>query len=260
MKERWEATAGPPGAIATTADVWQYRRLLSFIGDRALRKTYRRTILGWLWLFINPLFPIALRALIFGGLLGVGSNGLPYFLFLLAGTVAWDVFAASLMWGTRALEMHSDLTTQIYHPRAILPLGNMAPALLNLALKVGVFVLALLFYAVQDGRWYLRADFSMLWAFAALGLAFLFALAISFFTSIWAESARDIRFALGQLLSVWYLLTPVLYPMSQVPVEHRQWMLLNPLAIIVETFKWGLFGVGEFYGEAFGITAVTHCC
>jgi lipopolysaccharide transport system permease protein len=256
VKERWEATPGPPGAIATTAEVWQYRRLLSFIGDRALRKTYRRTILGWLWLFINPLFPIALRALIFGGLLGVGSNGLPYFLFLLAGTVAWDVFAASLMWGTRALEMHSDLTIQIYHPRAILPLGNMAPALLNLGLKVGVFVLALLFYAVQDGRWYLRVDLSLLWAFAALGLAFLFALAISFFTSVWGESARDIRFGLGQLLSIWYLLTPVLYPMSQVPAEHRQWMLLNPLAIIVETFKWGLFGVGEFYAEAFGITAV----
>jgi lipopolysaccharide transport system permease protein len=119
-----------------------------------------------------------------------------------------------------------------------------------------VFVLALLFYAVQDGRWYLRVDLSLLWAFAALGLAFLFALAISFFTSVWGESARDIRFGLGQLLSIWYLLTPVLYPMSQVPAEHRQWMLLNPLAIIVETFKWGLFGVGEFYAEAFGITAV----
>lgn len=255
MTERWEVTARPPGAIATTAEVWHYRRLLSFIGDRALRKTYRRTVLGWLWLFINPLFPIALRAIVFGALLGVGSNGLPYFLFLLAGTVAWDVFAASLMWGTRSLEMHGDLTTQIYHPRALLPLGNMAPALLNLGLKVGVFVLALLFYGVKDGQWYLRGDLSILWAFAALALAFLCALAISFFTSIWGESARDIRFGLGQLLSVWYLLTPVLYPMSQVPAEHRQWMLLNPLAIIVETFKWGLFGVGEFYGEAFGFTA-----
>ena len=119
--------------------MWQYRRLLGFIGDRALRKMYRRTVLGWLWLFINPLFPIALRAIIFGGLLGVGSNGLPYFLFLLAGTVVWDVFATSLMWGTRALEMNRDLTDQIYHPRAILPFGNMTPALLNLALKVGVF-------------------------------------------------------------------------------------------------------------------------
>ena len=87
--------------IATIGEVWRYRRLLGFIGDRALRKMYRRTVLGWLWLFINPLFPIALRAVIFGGLLGVGSDGIPYFLFLLAGTVVWDVFAASLMWGTR---------------------------------------------------------------------------------------------------------------------------------------------------------------
>ncbi len=245
-----------PGAIATMAEVWQYRRLLRFIGDRALRKIYRRTVLGWLWLFINPLFPIALRAFIFGALLGVGSNGLPYFLFLLAGTVVWDVFATSLMWGTRALEMNRDLTDQIYHPRALLPFGNITPALLNLALKLGVFAAALIFYTARDGRMYLRGDLEMLWALAALVLALLCALAMSFFTSIWGETARDIRFGLGQLLSVWYLLTPVLYPLSQVPEAQRGWMLLNPLAIIVETFKWGLFGVGEFYREAFGVTAL----
>jgi lipopolysaccharide transport system permease protein len=238
------------------AEVWQYRQLLGFIGDRALRRLYRRTVLGWLWLLINPLFPIALRAVIFGALLGVGSNGLPYFLFLLAGTVIWEVFSASLMWGTRSLEMNRDLTDQIYHPRAILPLGNMAPALVNLGLKVAVFALALAYYGIRDGRMYLRGDLSLLWAFAALALAFLFALAISFFTSVWGETARDMRFALGQLLSIWYLLTPVLYPLSQIPAEHRGWMMFNPLAIIVETFKWGLFGVGEFYPQAFGIIAL----
>ena len=109
---------------------------------------------------------------------------------------------------------------------------------------------------VRDGRLYMRIDVELLWALAALVLAFLFALAISFFTSIWGETARDIRFALGQLLSVWYLLTPVLYPLSQVPEEYRGWMLLNPLAIIVETFKWGLFGVGKLYPQAFGGTAL----
>ena len=255
MNGRWEVSPRYPGAIATLGEVWQYRRLLRFIGDRALRKMYRRTILGWLWLFINPLFPIALRAIIFGALLGVGSNGLPYFLFLLAGTVVWDVFANSLMWGTRSLEMNRDLTDQIYHPRAILPFGNMTPALLNLALKVGVLALALIFYTARDGRVYLRTDVGLLWAAAALAVALLFALAISFFTAIWGETARDIRFGLGQLLSVWYLLTPVLYPLSQVPEEHRGWMLLNPLAIIVETFKWGLFGVGELYRDQFADTS-----
>ena len=256
MNQRWEVTPRYPGAMATMGEVWQYRRLLRFIGDRAVRKQYRKTVLGWLWLFINPLFPIVLRAIIFGALLGVGSNGLPYFLFLLAGTVIWDAFATSVMWGTRALEMNRDLTSQIYHPRAILTVGNMTPAFLTLGLKIGVFAAALVFYALRDGRNYLRGDVSMLWALAALALAFLCALALSLFTSIWGERVRDIRFGLGQLLSVWYLLTPVLYPLSQVPAEYRGWMLFNPLAIILETFKWGLFGVGEFYPEALGGTAV----
>ena len=110
---------------------------------------YRRTVLGWLWLFINPLFPVALRAVIFGGLLGVGSDGLPYFLFLLAGTVIWEAFATGLMWGTRALEMNRDLSGQVYHPRAILPLGNMTPSILNLGLKVGVFAVALVYYTLR---------------------------------------------------------------------------------------------------------------
>lgn len=255
MSQRWEVTPRYPGAGATVVEVWKYRGLMGFIGKRALRKQYRRTVLGWLWLFINPLFPIALRAVIFGALLGVGSNGLPYFLFLLAGTVIWEMFAASLNWGTRALEMNRDLTSQIYHPRALLTIGNMTPAFLNLGLKVGVFTLALAYYAIRDGRGYLRGDWSMLWALAALVLAFLLSLALSMFTSIWGERVRDIRFALGQLLSVWYLLTPVLYPLSQVPPEHRDWMLLNPLALIVETFKWGLFGVGEFYPNALAGTA-----
>jgi lipopolysaccharide transport system permease protein len=256
MSDRWEATPRYPGPIATMGEVWRYRRLFGFIGDRALRRMYRRTVLGWLWIFINPLFPIALRALVFGGLLGVGSNGLPYFLFLLTGTVVWDVFAASLMWGTRSLEMHGDLSNQIYHPRAILPLGNMTPALLDVALKLGVLVLAIMFFTLRDGRLYIRTDAALLWALAALVLAFVLALSISFFTSIWGETTRDIRFALSQLLSVWYLLTPVLYPLSQVPEAHRSWMFLNPLAIIVETFKWGLFDVGQFYPDAFAVTSL----
>lgn len=253
MTERWEVTPRYPGAAATIGEMWHHRGLVRFVGDRALKKTYRRTILGWLWLFINPLFPLALRVLIFGALLGVGSDGLPYFLFLLAGTVVWDVFAGSLMGGTRALEMNRDLTETIYHPRAILPFGTIAPAMVNLGVRVTVFALAVVYYALTD-RLYLRGDEGLVWAAAALVLALACALAISFFTSIWGEAARDARFALGQLLSIWYLLTPVLYPLSQVPEQYRWWMLLNPLAIVVETFKWGLFGVGQFYPVAFGGT------
>ncbi len=255
MTQQWEVTASPQGPAAAIADAWQHRRLLRFVGDRALRKIYRRTVLGWLWLFITPLFPLALRALIFGALLGVSSNGLPYFLFLLAGTIVWDTFAASLTWGTRSLEMNRHLTEQIHMPRTIMPIGNLTPALLDLGIKLGVFALTLAYYGARDDRLYVRPDAGLLWAAAALAVALLFALALSLFTSVWGETTRDMRFALAQVLSVWYLLTPVLYPLSAVPEEHRAWMLLNPMAIVTETFKWGLFGVGVFNPRALGATA-----
>ncbi len=164
MSQRWEVTTSPQGPAAAIADAWNHRRLLRFVGNRALRKIYRRTVLGWLWLFITPLFPLALRALIFGALLGIASNGLPYFLFLLAGTVVWDTFAATLLWGTRSLEMNRHLTEQIHMPRTIMPLGNITPALLDLAIKLSVLALALAYYAARDDRLYLRMD-----AGAALG-------------------------------------------------------------------------------------------
>jgi lipopolysaccharide transport system permease protein len=250
----WEITAQRATVAGSAVDVWRHRALLRFVGSRARRKIYRRTVLGWLWLFINPLFPIALRAVVFGGLIGVSSAGLPYFLFLIAGSVVWDVFAASLTWGTRSLEMNRDLVDYMYVPRVLLPFGNTAPALLDLALKIGVLLVAVAGYAVVDGRIYVRGGTPLLWAAGAVLLAFALSVAVSFFTSVWGETTRDMRFTLGQVMAVWYLLTPVLYPLSEVPEAYRDWMLFNPMAIVVETFKWGLFGIGELRPVAFGVT------
>lgn len=255
MSARWEFGSRSPGVGATTVDVWQHRWLLRTVAVRAFQRMYRRTILGWLWLVINPLLPLVIRVIIFGALLGVSSDGLPYFLFLLGGSIAWDLFAATLMRGTRALEMHGEMSDLIYYPRAILPIGNIAPALLELGIKLGVFVVALVYYMIHDGRLYVRSDAALLWGLCALVLALIFALAISLFTSVWGETTRDTRFALNQLTSVWYLLTPVLYPMSQVPEAYRGWIVWNPMAVIVETFKWGVFGVGTFQPVLFAWTA-----
>jgi lipopolysaccharide transport system permease protein len=225
------------------------------VGARALRRIYRRTVLGWLWLFINPLFPLALRVLIFGILLGAPSDGLPYPLFLLAGSIVWDTFAASLMWGARALEMNRHLTEMVYLPRALLPFGNVTPALLDLAITTAIFVAAATYYSIANTQAYVVLGSNLWWAAAAFGLMLAFAIAVSLFTSVWGESARDMRYALAQILPVWYLLTPVFYPLSAVPDQYRSWVLLNPLAIVVETFKWGLFGVGELRPTALAGTA-----
>jgi lipopolysaccharide transport system permease protein len=255
MSVAWEINSAVPGALGAVTDAWTYRRLVVFLAVRTLQKIYRRTILGWLWLIIRPLFPLALRVVIFGVLLGVTSDGIPYFLFLLAGTVAWDLFALGLLRGTRGLEMHGDIQ-DVYVPRVIMPIGAMAPAFVDLAINIGVLALTVMYFSVRDGRAYIAFGPPLLMAVAALLLAALFALAVALFTSVWGEETKDVRYALAQLMGIWYLLTPVLYPMSAVPEAWQGWMLLNPMAAIVNAFKYGLLGVGEPHLTEFGISAL----
>jgi lipopolysaccharide transport system permease protein len=255
MSVAWEINSEVPGALRSLTYVWTFRGLVRFLAVRTLQKIYRRTILGWLWLIIRPLFPLALRVIIFGGLLGVTSDGIPYFLFLLAGTVAWDLFALGLMRGTRGLEMHGDIQ-DVYVPRLIMPLGGMAPAFVDLAINIGVLVLTATYFSVRDGRAYVLIGPPLLYAVAALLLAALFAFAIVLFTAVWSEETKDVRFAVVQLMGIWYLLTPVLYPMSAVPEAWRTWMLLNPMAAIVNAFKYGLLRVGDPHLAEFAISAM----
>ena len=240
----WVISSAVPGPVRMLAQVWTHRRLLYFLAVRTLRKMYRRTLLGWLWLFIIPLFPIALRTLVFGGLLGVTSEGIPYFLFLTAGQLLWDLFAVGLTWGTRGLELHGGVH-DVYVPRVIMPLGAMAPAFLDLAIKTGVLALVVVYFWIRDGRTYIVVGAPLLLVPVAALLTMLFAMGIALFTSVWSEQARDTRFALGQVLAIWYLLTPILYPLSSVPESWRPWTVLNPMAAIVDTFKYALLGVGQ---------------
>lgn len=228
-------------------EFWRYRRLLRFFGRKALQKIYARTHLGWVWLFIRPLFPLLVNTLVFGGLLAVGSEGVPYFLFLVAGSAIWELFAGTLTWGTRSLELNRGLIRQIYLPRFILPVAMMTPALLSFLIYIGVLVCALGWYALRDQQIYLNASRDFLWAPAAIVLAVCFALGLALWTSVPAMAARDVRFTLGYVLGFWIFLTPVLYPLSAVPEKWRGWAALNPMAAIVEAFKFGVLGIGAIY-------------
>jgi lipopolysaccharide transport system permease protein len=251
--DTWEIDPQRPGPIEVLADIWRFRWLLRFLASRSLQKIYRRTILGWVWLLIIPLFPIVLRTIIFGALLNVPSNGVPYILFIAAGSLIWDMFASALMWGTRSLEINGMVAEQTYVPRAIIPIGGMAPAALDFVLKLGAFALIVCGIWLWRGSPYVGVS-GLGWAAAALAATWFLALGLSFFTSVWGEAGRDTRLILGQVLAVWYLLTPVLYPVSELPERWRPWLALNPLTALVETFRWALFGVGHHDPGAFAIS------
>jgi lipopolysaccharide transport system permease protein len=247
-REEWLIEPLSRGVRRRGRELWQYRRLIRFFGLKAVQKLYARTKLGWLWIFIRPLFPLLTKTLIFGGVLSVGSDGVPYFLFLVASSTGWELFASAVTWGTRSLEMNRGLLRQMYLPRLILPLANMTPAFLTFAIYLTVLALAFVWYGVADRRMY--------FAVAATVLSVTLAFAIALWTSVPALVARDVRFTVSYVLGFWIFLTPVMYPLSAVPPHLRSWMLLNPMAPIVESFKFGLLGIGGVEIWQLGVAAL----
>jgi lipopolysaccharide transport system permease protein len=238
---RWTNDPKRQGLVAAAREVWEYRRFVSFLGAKSFRKLYARTMLGWSWVFIGPLFPIVLNLFVFGGLIGLTSEGVPYFLFLTIGSTSWNFFAAALMWSTRGLEMHRKVIDRVYVPRVILPIATITPAIFNLLINAAVIVLVVIYFWITVGTTYLNLGLHTFWSAGALVMICILVLGIAMFTSVWGETARDARFTLGNVLQLWFLATPVLYPTSQVPLRYRQWLVVNPMASFVEAFKYGFF-------------------
>ncbi len=244
------------GFRARVEEFWRYRRLLVFFAVRATKGLYERMTLGIFWLFARPLLPLAIGAFIFGSLLKVPSDGVPYFLFFLAGHSIWHFFERALLFGTRSLDRQKGLVKQMYFPRLILPVAGVAPAFADLAVYLGLMVGTALYYLWKDGRWYLSFGPGWLVSLGVLALSMLLAIGLSMFTAVWQVRHREVRFTLRYFMRFWSYLTPIIYPMSQVPPNLHWVIYLNPMASVVETYKWGILGVGQFPVLPLACTAV----
>lgn len=230
-------------AVLRAQEFWRYRRLVGFFGRQAFSVLYRRTRLGILWVPIRTLMPLLIGTLVYGGLMDIPSNGVPYFLFITGASIAWNCFAGPWVWGSRGLEMNRDLVSRLYFPRIILPLGTMTPGLVEPVMGAIVFGGALVYYGASKGIWYLHVSPALLLLPVIAAIIVLLAFSLALLTSPYQVRARDVRFILGYLLTFWMYLTPVIYPISIVPVQYR-WLMwaLNPMAPLVEAFQAILFG------------------
>jgi lipopolysaccharide transport system permease protein len=246
VHEPWLIEPTRSGLGAAARELWAYRRLFIFFSVQGIKALYEGTSLGIFWLFARPLLPVLISTFVFGSLLQISSNGVPYFLFMLTGNSVWMLFDRSLLWATRSLDSQRAIIKKLYFPRQIVPVAAVAPALVYFGIYMTLIVLAAFYYLFKDGRWYLAIGPGWLIAFAVAALAIVMAVALGFFTAVWQTRFREVRYGLRYVMMFWFYLTPVIYPMSQVP-PHLQWVIyLNPMASIVETFKWGLLGVGSF--------------
>lgn len=248
-QQKWVIEPVRVGLVARVQEFWRYRRVLWFLGGRRIKERYEGTTLGIFWLFARPLIPIVITTVIFGAMLGLQSDGIPYFLFLLAGQSCWRIFDQSVIRVTRSLEQNRNLIKKVYFPRLIAPMSSVAPAATEFLILMTLLLAACAYYFFHDGVLYLNVGFPALAALLAVAMAIFLAIAVGLWTSVLQVKHKDVQFSIRYFLQFWLYVTPVLYPLSTVPQEYRVFMYLNPMTPVVEMYKWGLLGIGGFPGR-----------
>jgi lipopolysaccharide transport system permease protein len=214
-------------------EIWDYRELLWFLTLREVTVRYKQTLLGALWAIVQPLLTMIVFSLFLGRLAGVPSDGVPYPLFVYCGLLPWQLFAYALTSSANSLVANERLVTKVYFPRALLPIAAVLSGLIDFALALLLLAPLLYYYGRRLG-----------WAILMLPLAVLLALlaAIALGLSLAALNAqfRDVRYALPFLTQIWMFASPIAYPSSLLPGGWRIVYGLNPLAGVIETFRWSL--------------------
>lgn len=215
--------------------IWEYRELLYFLIWRDLKVRYRQSAIGVGWVILQPLMTMVVFSAVFGKFVGVPSDGLPYPIFIFSALLPWNLFASSLSRGSTSVVNNAQLVSKIYFPRLILPLSGVLSPMADFGVAFMVLAGMMVWFGISP-----TVGFFALPAF--LVLAILTALAIGLWLSALNVRYRDVAHAVPFLVQIWMFVTPVTYPVSLVPEKWRLLYSLNPMAGIVEGFRWALLG------------------
>ena len=219
-------------------DVWSYRELLFFLVWRNLKVRYKQTVIGVIWVIVQPLLSMGVFTIFFGRLAKLPSDGLPYPVFYFAALVPWTYFVTALQQATNVVVENQHVITKVYFPRLILPLSAVVSGLVDFAISFVVLVFVTLGFRIIPGT-------AVLWLPVFLVLAVATALGVGLWLSASNALYRDVRYVTGFLIQFWMLASPVAYPSSMVPQRWRWLYGLNPMSGVIEGFRWALTGHGQ---------------
>ena len=243
----------PPGASVTVRiepprgrglfelhldEVWQYRELLYFFVWRDVKIRYKQTAIGILWVVLQPVLTMLVFTLFFGRLAKLPSDGLPYPVFYFAALVPWTYFSCALSMTTNVVVENQRLITKVYFPRLILPISSALSGLVDFA--IGFVILAIFIFAYG-----IRPTLAALSLPALLFLALLTALGVGLWMSALNALYRDVRYVISFVIQFWMFASPVAYPSSLVPHRWRWLYGLNPMAGVIDGFRWAITGHGQ---------------
>jgi lipopolysaccharide transport system permease protein len=221
--------------LSDVRDVWTYRELLYFLAWKDLKLRYKQTVLGAGWALLQPFATMVVFTVFFGRLGGLPSDGLPYPVFTYAALLPWMLFAHVLTQSSQSIVVHQDLVTKVYFPRLLIVLAPLGVGLVDFGIAFTLLLAMMLWYGLPPGP-------AVLVVPLFVALAAMAAVAVGLWLAAANVRYRDVRHALPFFTSLWLFASPVAYPASLVP-EHWRWLYgLNPMAGVIEGFRWALLG------------------
>lgn len=216
-------------------ELWEYRELLLFLVWRDIKVRYKQTVLGAAWAIIQPLFTMLVFSLFFGRLAKIPSDGIPYPIFSYAALVPWTFFAQGLTQSSDSLVGSANLIRKVYFPRLVIPLSAVMAGVVDFTIAFSMLLLLMFYYGIAPTA-------QVVWLPALLLLALTTSLGVGLWLSAMNVKYRDVKYMVPFLTQFWLFATPIAYPSSMLSEPWRTLYGLNPMAGVIEGFRWALLG------------------
>lgn len=230
-------------------ELWAYRELLYFFVWRDIKVRYKQTILGAAWAIIQPFFTMIVFSLFFGRLAQVPSDGLPYPIFSYAALVPWTFFATGVSQASNTLVANANMVKKIYFPRLTMPIATVLAGVVDFVLAFIVLLGMLFYYEVVP-------TINVLWLPLFLLLALVTAVGVSLWLAALNVQFRDVRYIVPFIVQFWLFITPIAYSSSLLSEPWRTLYGINPMAGVVEGFRWALLGTDTAPGPIIAVSTL----
>ena len=256
MEQTWKKVIEPKTSMLDLklGELVQYRDLIWMFVKRSFKSQYKQTILGPMWFIINPLITSVLFTVVFGGIAKISTDGVPQFLFYMAGNTAWSYFATCITTTSTTFTANASVFGKVYFPRMVMPVSTVIFSLLSFLIQLVMMVgFMLYFMAIGENvepNGYIALVPLMVLHMAAMGLGF--GIIISSLTTKY----RDLSILVGFGVQLWMYITPIVYPVSTLSDKAKSIIMLNPMAPIINNFKYAFLGCGQMEWGYWGISAI----
>lgn len=245
MEEKWTTVIKPKTGWfdINLKEIAEYRDLIWMFLKRNFTSAYKQTILGPIWFLITPLMTSSMFTVVFGQIAKISTDGVPQFLFYMAGNTAWTYFSTCLTSTAATFTSNAYLFGKVYFPRLVSPITTVLYALVSFFVQLGLMIVLMLYFSLIRGESVHPTIWLCLVPVMVLHMAFL-GLGIGIIISSLTTKYRDLSVLVGFGVHLWMYATPIVYPLSQVPEFLKEIIMLNPMTPIVNNFRYAFLGCG----------------